>query len=808
MLRARRLPSLQSPLPGWRTISPAAAVLASATTATALAPIRHFSFTSSLRYTESEDDHAAQHPTAIQKTRGEGGRQADHAQRASNGSGSRARAFRKISKKNHDSLTATEVRAVRKELIEQDRAANTDEGIFLPGQEPAGRTDDILAAYLPRTSFLTQDAKPAVPGGWLHGVSGQLGVYRAASDSNRTNADSVIPRSSKEDVRLDSRANTPTQTSSKTNSTLANNGRNLARKTALAMAQQAKLQATGRAPLSPRRNYDQEGHTTPDASPTDIQKSQHDFPGGLTSRGGFVVGKGTSPLSRSIAGPKPEGPRFRVVTTSKPYNIEKAHITEMESQPKELKQSPVDINSPGKSHPPVSSSSLPKKASTSDESVKPKLSIFERLFNEKKGIPNLRLDAPPPAMGLEDDSLTDAAQWVDVDTPIKPRTFDNSIYQRLFPDEAQAEPERFERSRAAPQDERKVPSDASSASSSVAIQNEIHGWIPEANSEDTNARELEEQSQTPTVVVISAVSSALAESDFYRISPEGKHVEGWAGGLAKVAQARDPLSHEPVGQYFLMFHSRSSAVAYAEEVKRLHALSQRLLHAPKSSGRRIARGRLDHAPALPQAPLTEDEKLAARAFTLCAPDADLRISARTWASGMEGQIASKTGIADVVQALRPGAEAPAKVLLAIGGHHGSLTPLELWLILRDDGRERGTPWVLKNAREGVMPVQMRSVTDFETGHVVLRAEAVPLTPPPGIDAEREGMLAEIGSDHGESLPVREAPVEVDGRERFNRFVVSFTQPVDARRFVRSWHKRAIWDAELGNSVVIDAVALV
>lgn len=469
-----------------------------------------------------------------------------------------------------------------------------------------------------------------------------------------------------------------------------------------------------------------------------------------------------------------------------------------------------------------------KSANQPEKHVKKELSIFDRLFNDKPDNPSPGPKVPN-ALGPEGEGDINSSSWTQADTPVKPQQIDNSIYGRLFPEEAQAKEEDSEQSPAVLEPGQAAPLDPTDSSLWVSLRNEVRNWIPAADREEVNAPELGEYGSHSTVVVISAVSSTLIDSDFYRIIPEGKHVEGWAGGLVKIVQARHPLSHEPVGQYFLMFHSRPSAVAYAEEVKRLHELSQRLLHAPGSSGRKTARGKLGSAPARPQPFLTEEEKAAVRSFTLCAPDAELRVSVRMWGLLMVGQIASKTDIADVVQALRPEAETPAKVLLVVGGHHGALTARELWLALRDDGRERGTPWVLKNAREGIMPVRTQLVTDTlfkATGRVLLRAEAVPF--PLDIDADDAAaaetgvMFAESGVGGGghldgdwgeeEDNDPQQRAVEggggADGQEEaFNRFVLTFTQSVDARRFVRSWHKRAIWDAEQATSVIIDAVAL-
>lgn len=437
---------------------------------------------------------------------------------------------------------------------------------------------------------------------------------------------------------------------------------------------------------------------------------------------------------------------------------------------------------------------------------------------------------------------------------MKPRRIDGSIYAQLFPENRQPEteqPEQQEPSEKELEQEAKqtplAPLTAPEESLFVSLRNEVRNWIPEASRGEVTAPEPGQHGSHSTVVVITAVSSSLVDSDFYRIISEGKYVEGWAGGLVKVVQARDPLSLEPVGEYYLMFHSKPAAVAYTEEVRRLHELSRRLLHAPRSSGRRVARGNLDAAPVQAQPLLTKEEEKAARSFTLCAPDSKPRMSVRMWTAGTVSLLASRSDIADVVQSLQPEAETPAKVLVAVDGHYGGLTFHELWLALRDDGRERGTPWVLKDADEGIMPVKLQPVRDRVTWRMLPRARTIPLH----MDAEaaeRAGMLATSGAGRrrGSSTPGASTGVHLgeadfegeeqgegeeegesedekdedwgaerdeskvkgakDAEERFNRFVLTFTQPTAARQFVRGWHKRTIWDSQSERSIVIDAVA--
>lgn len=422
----------------------------------------------------------------------------------------------------------------------------------------------------------------------------------------------------------------------------------------------------------------------------------------------------------------------------------------------------------------------------------------------------------------------------------KPATIRGGIYKKLFPDdfpegvdpEPRPQPGETEE-QTPPNEEDLVPPEESIF---VSLRNEVRNWIPEEQRKEITAPEPGEYGSHSTVLVLSGLSNSLIDSDFYRILPETKHIEGWAGGLVKVVQARDALSHEPVGRYFLMFHSRPAADAYKAELLRLHSLSKRLLHSSMGTGP------LADALPNPQPFLTDEEKAAVRSFTLCPPTAPLVINVHIWNTNLFREIAQSTKIADVVQALRPDVATPSKVLVTVNtipgskaGSGGGLTTDELWLTLRDDGRERGAPWVLSNLKEGIMPVKL--TTTSRHGKIDIRSEAVQASlegpiydeldmiaePPPS--AKTEPIVArKVAYDawHGKTAKKDEifdktfffapesttgAPVKVGRDEKFNRFVVTFTQPTIAKRFVRSWHKRAIWDAYEKRSVTIDALSL-
>ncbi|KAL1874536.1 hypothetical protein Daus18300_003555 [Diaporthe australafricana] len=442
-------------------------------------------------------------------------------------------------------------------------------------------------------------------------------------------------------------------------------------------------------------------------------------------------------------------------------------------------------------------------------------SIFEKLFAEQERTKGTDYGQLAPklrsAYSAGETGHSDAKSRQVMPAEMTPRQ-GLSIFGQLFPEEVESVTVNNEQDTPrAPRELPQLPED----SVMVSLRNEVRNWISEDRKHQISGPQHPDYGSHSTVVVISGTSPSLIDTDFYRIAPEGQHVEGWAGGLLKVIQARDSISHEPLGQYYLMFHSRPSALAYVDEVRRLHGLSRKLLHAPADSGRQVAKGPLDQAPTTPQPFLTNEEKAAVRSFTLYSPNITPNISVRMWNTKLVAELAAKSTIADILPTLRPEGSTPARVLLKLtspdgkhGEGRGGLTTDELWLTLRDDGRERSAPWVLVNLSEGIMPVKPRFISEHYK--ITVRAEPVPVP----LELDDQDVLDGHG---GESvvgpLPPKDGGEKdslaagVDRSERFNRFVLTFTQPAIARRFVRCWHKRVVYDGMLERSVVVDAVAI-
>ncbi|PSS00620.1 hypothetical protein BD289DRAFT_423509 [Coniella lustricola] len=507
---------------------------------------------------------------------------------------------------------------------------------------------------------------------------------------------------------------------------------------------------------------------------------------------------------------------------------------------------------------------------TSEDTPSTVHSIFSMLFPTKPHTDRSSISQTSPYGPSRDPVSMQPTQDMDprkknfVDVPTPSLSAPGSIFNQLFPDSA--EPSKETTTSDDPVKEQN-PLNKDEDALLVSLRNEVRNWIPEEDRDTITAPQPGQYGSQSTVVIISGLSNTLVDSDFYRIIPEGRHVEGWAGGLVKCVQARHSLTYEPLGQYYLMFHSRPSAEAFVKEVQRLHHLSRRLLTIQKAkAGISSSSSSSPDRPSAPP-PLTEAEYAAVQSFTLFPPRITPKIHIHMWGTKLIAQLAQRNNIADVVQALKPEAETPAKVLLLFNS--GSATPAEgltvaeLWLTLRDDGRERGVPWAMINLKDGIRPVRLGYYRTSRAKKISFRRELLNvdfsgekvfadelemagramhrLSPqydaalyeetnaslkdvtalgeaPPGDEAEfgddyaggtntsANGNSKEQGKGKDKDKRWSKKSNAVRPDERFSRYILTFKQRAIARRFVRCWHKRPIWDPETKRAVVVDAVA--
>lgn len=205
-------------------------------------------------------------------------------------------------------------------------------------------------------------------------------------------------------------------------------------------------------------------------------------------------------------------------------------------------------------------------------------------------------------------------------------------------------------------------------------------------------------------------------------------------------------------------------MAYMDEVMRLLALSRRASGVNWHLSSRDPTGPMPLAPKLGAKPGGEgDSDASLRAFTLVPPSAALNIKLRL-----------PHGVSDVDSGMwtaNQGVDEKGehhKVVVWLDG--SQVTTVGLLDAIEDDGRERNLQWRLKDGARSVKPVP----------------------------------VAAPQSDLMETL---DSVGDGSRQTRFARFVVSFAEPVEARRFARSWHKRRLNFIDRDREVVVHATTL-
>lgn len=757
MLRGRRLPLPQPALPGWSSKPPSALTAARFFCSTARRPDNHGRDPRDLFFNLRQQ--VSGETEAKQRANEESAQRNQPAKRANVDAGQKAST--KPSEKPREETAQSGVPNFEKELEEAPGE------LVYPRRVPPKR-DEISAKTSPAShgKRTKGDHKPEKAGSFFKRIF-QSPHDPSKSEDAKTRNLRALARQTRVDTGAKSRAHATTNATGKG-------------------TRQAQLEAENKASLlTPKDAADESGdkvQSSPLAKNLDSKQTAADKALGPNF---FQQVDLFAPLLK-----------FRRVTTD----------PSQREQPKEEKST----------RPPKNAETVtPRKEERREGEGNSAKSIFEMLFQED--VSKKQKSTPMGSMlsrSNADEFIPDVA---------KPSHSAGSIYDMLFPKEPEDpewEPEGTEAKES--QEALTLPED----SILVSLRNEVRNWIPPEEQDEIKAPKPREYGSHSTVITIRGVSSSLIETDFYRIIPESKHVEGWAGGLVKVVQARDSLSQRPLGRYYLMFHSRPAAIIYAEEARRLHALSQKLLH-PSGTGLSPARCRLNEAPLDPQPFISEEEKAAVGSFTLCSPSIPLNLKIDILTTDVLREIAAHGVVADVVQALRSEADTPAKVLITVtlpGGGSPEpskygLTTGDLWLTLRDDGRERSAPWLLANLAEGIMPVKIRA-----GGRKKLEFKAEAVKGQLGLDDsgahdhdEDEDMPGTPTAKPSSSAPESNSTKDKnDGKadgmeqdaERYNRFILTFKHRQHARRFVRCWHKRTIHDAEMERHVVIDAVALI
>lgn len=216
---------------------------------------------------------------------------------------------------------------------------------------------------------------------------------------------------------------------------------------------------------------------------------------------------------------------------------------------------------------------------------------------------------------------------------------------------------------------------------------------------------------------------------------------------------------EPMDKYLLHFASADEAIAYKAELERLVAN-----------------------------PSAEESRL-----TLCAPDpASLSVELVRGVDPV-GQIPGARVPQDV---LRRGLDARNIVHIKLDG--SQLMPGELSELVVADGRRRNLAWKLARSwGRGGIAVSLR-------GSPPRKKVIPPELPPEGESLEGAPLAESSERDTAAWVPERKTHPE----EFFSRFFLAFHTVQDARRFIRSWHRRTFKVNEDGSRACIINASLI
>lgn len=300
------------------------------------------------------------------------------------------------------------------------------------------------------------------------------------------------------------------------------------------------------------------------------------------------------------------------------------------------------------------------------------------------------------------------------------------------------------------------------------------------------------------MLVLNTASPSLSEADFRRIAPKGKHIKEWTGPgeLLKVFPGRDPRTLQQLSHYFLLFRNIEHARIYRDHVRELHERAKERTPTSMESPLTLL-PRVGPRPGLPgddetgnvgasssrsgdeehggegeeglEPKVEEDPNAllynaddpiisALQDYALIPPSQPLEFSTlKAPFSASQARLLHNEGYADITRAGRDGEDRTGRAVLfyAEGCREFSLDMIRHALAV--DNWHRGMVWQCVIHKIGwddeVAP------QEYEEGH------------------------AALGDVMGEEM-------QGPGGAGMNRWILTFREKEDARRFVRRWHLRA------------------
>ncbi|KAI0136041.1 hypothetical protein F4776DRAFT_117530 [Hypoxylon sp. NC0597] len=297
------------------------------------------------------------------------------------------------------------------------------------------------------------------------------------------------------------------------------------------------------------------------------------------------------------------------------------------------------------------------------------------------------------------------------------------------------------------------------------------------NGNDKSSDTLDPSSAFPlrakAMLILSAASKNLHESDFLRLAPRGLHVEGWVGGITRVIQARDPDTLAPLGHYFVLFNSAVAAVAYRDEVERLWQLGKTYVpgahHSKKGSERTMP---------VPEGLLADERGLdvaaAVKGFTLVPPSQRYHLELSTGYTREKIEDLDLGGAAFVDQLA---AKAGTKHLVLVTVDGGRISVDTLRQAIEEDGLMRNLPWRVTDLENGIMPFGKSILKKHDRDAKTFEESLL----------DQAGRA--VGKRGGNETHDEGGIVDDKKYRRYPRFIIPFTDAAEAQRFVRGWHRR-------------------
>ncbi|KAI8936781.1 hypothetical protein NX059_006027 [Plenodomus lindquistii] len=301
------------------------------------------------------------------------------------------------------------------------------------------------------------------------------------------------------------------------------------------------------------------------------------------------------------------------------------------------------------------------------------------------------------------------------------------------------------------------------------------------------AESFQKKMEDITILQLAYCSTELTETDFRRLIPKGQHIEGWrrGGEFFKIIPGRDPLSLERMPFYYLLFRRPEAALAYQNNVARLHKLNA--LHQPTNI--------LSAIPA-PKGFLEDGEDLssAVTSYNLAPTQQELHLVAlmQPYSPALRALV-ERGGYNPIVPDVDDQGQRIWKVLMHIEGYEP--TPSDLFKIFTADAWRHGMQLPLRTESMGSIH-RLRDIVNLKTTVKAIssvrprsygtadHAQATSQTQfeDPAIQSMMAGVEEESGT--------KELNQYVMNRV-YNRWVIDFDDESAARRFAINWHRRVL-----------------